>query len=166
MTNNQILMLEQELPNVNVPDMDRWFNYAVQETIQRATEKAKVIREVIKPKEGMEKYQGELKKLQIKYSNKDENGEPVMLITDLGDGKKLERYDIPDINKPNGKFNEAINRLQKKYQADIDKYNEGLKFLEEENKDFEPFWVTVDQIPNGLMRDQMAVVFLMIKKEE
>jgi hypothetical protein len=165
MTNNQILMLEQELQNLNPPDMDRWFNYAVQETIQRATEKAKVIREVIKPKDKMVEYQDELKKLQIKHANKDENGDPVVSVMELGNGQRAERFEIPDIGDPKGKFNVAVDKLMKKYKEAIDEYNEGLKFLDEENEDFEPHWVSVEQIPDGLSRSEMSLVYLMIKKE-
>jgi hypothetical protein len=146
--------------------MDRWFNYAVQETIQRAVEKAAVIREVIKPKEDMVEYQDELKKLQIKHADKDDDGNPVMEEIELENGQKVEKFVIQDIQDRKGKFNVAVDKLLKKYKEAIDGYNEGLKFLDEENKDFEPHWISVDQIPDGITRDEMSLVYLMVAKEK
>jgi len=166
MTNKDILLLDQELPKVSPPNMKGWFNYAIQETIQRAASKAISIREVIKPKEKMAEYQEKLHSLQKKYAVKDEYGEPIIEITELGGGRQFEKYDIIEIDNPKGKFNVSTKKLEDEYKKSIDEYNEGLKFLDEENKDFEPYWIKPDMIPDGLLRNQMKAVFLMIKKED
>ena len=166
MKNKDILLLNQALPQLSPPEMDRWFNYAVQETIQRASAKAISIREVIAPKDGMKEYQKALKELQEEHAKKDEYNQPIREIKPIGNGKQMERYEIPELNNPNGKFNLAAKELDLKYDKAINEYNECLKFLDEENTDFEPYWVKVDQIPNGLTRNEMAAVFLMINKED
>ncbi|MHC4647892.1 MAG: hypothetical protein ACYTBJ_20710 [Planctomycetota bacterium] len=166
MKNKDILLLDQELPTVNPPEMDGWFNYAVQETIQMAASKAKSIRDVIAPKEEMTKYQEALKKLQEKHAEKDEYGEPMKIVTELGGGRRLEKFIIADIDDPKCAFNKAAERLSKKYKTAIDEYNKKLDFLDEENPTFEPFWIDPKKIPNGLSRDQMAAVILMVKKKE
>lgn len=166
MKNEDILLLNQELPTIDVPDMDGWFNYAIEETIQRASAKSKIIREVVKPKDGMVEYQDKLKELQQKHAEKDEYDEPLKDITPLGGGRQLEKYVIPDIDNPKGKFNLAAVALDKKYKEDIDKYDKKLEFLEEENSDFEPYFITVDQIPNGLSRRQMRALRLMVKEKK
>ena len=165
MKNKDVLLLAQELPRLSLPDMDRWFNYAVQETIELASSKAKSIREIIKPQEGMVKYQDKAKELQIKHANKDEYGEPIKTTEQIGD-RILEIFDIPEINNPKGAFNVAAEKLELEYKEEIDKYKKGLEFLEEECPNFEPYWTTIDLIPNGLTRNEMSVVFLMIKKPE
>jgi len=165
MKNNEILILEQELPKLDVANMNRYFNYAVQETIERATAKAATIRKVIAPKPDFEEYQSELSKLQVKYSDKDSNGDPITVITQEGD-RKMERYSIPDIENPKGKFNVAVEKLIEKHKPAIDAYNEGLQFLGEENEDFEPMRVSVENIPDGLSRKEMSIVFLIAKKEK
>lgn len=165
MKNKDILLLSQALPHISPPEMDRWFNYAVQETIQRAESKAVSIKSIIKPKEKMAEYQEKLKKLQEEYSNKDEYGQPIKQIDIIG-GMQRELYDIPDMKNPKGDFNVAIDELESEYDASIKEYKEGLKFLDEDNPDFEPYWITVDQIPNGLTRAEMSAIFLMIKKQE
>lgn len=165
MKNKDILLLDQELPTVSPPNMDGWFNYAVQETIQMAASKAKSIRDVIAPKEEMTKYQDALKKLQEKHATRDEYDEPVKEITDLGGGRQMERFIIPEIGNPKGVFNVAADKLAKKYKKAIDEYNKKLEFLDEENPDFEPFWVDPKKIPDGLSRNQMKAVILMVKKD-
>ena len=166
MKNKDILFLESELPKISPPDMDRWFNYAVQETIQRAQAKAISIKDVVKAKGEMKKYEEALKELQIKHAKKDEFGEPIKEVMPIGGGQQFERYDIEDIKNPNGAFNVAVDKLSEKYKEAIENHLEGMKFLDEENTDFEPYWVTIDQIPNGLTRVEMSAVFLMVKKEE
>ncbi len=165
MTNKKILLLAQELPTISPPNMDGWFNYAIQETIQRVESKAASIRKVIAPKEGMVKYKEALKELQIKYANKDEYGEPIINVTELGGGRRLEQYDIHDIKNPRGEFNLSLKKLEGEYKEAIDEYNTGLEFLDEENPDFEPFWVDAKKIPDGLSRSQMTAVILMVKKD-
>jgi len=164
MKNKDILLLDQVLPELSPPDMDRWFNYAVQETIQRAAAKAKSIREVIAPKEKMKEYQDKLKELQKKHATQDEYGEPVKEVKELGGGRVLEKFIIPEVDNPRGKFRKAVDKLDREYKETIDEYNKGLEFLDEENKDFEPYWVTVDQHPNGLTIEEGKAVFLMTKK--
>lgn len=166
MKNRDILLLDQELPNLSLPDMDRWFNYAVQETIERAATKAKSIRKVIEPKPRMVEHNDKLKELQKKHANKNEFDEPILKVTDLGNGRRLEVFDIPEVNNPKSEFNLAVESLKDEYADAIEEYKDGLKFLDEDNFDFEPHWVTIDQIPNGMSRTQMSAVFLMIKKEE
>jgi len=166
MKNKDILLLDQELPSISPPNMDGWFNYAVQETIQMAAAKAISIRDVIAPKEEMTKYQKALQALQNKHAAKDEYDEPIVEITNLGGGRKLERFDIPEISNPKGKFNVATKKLEVRYKKAIDEYNEGLKFLDEENPTFEPFWIDPKKIPDGLSRSQMSAVILMVEKKE
>jgi len=164
MKNKDILLLEQELPRISVPDMDRWFNYAISETFQRAEAEAINVKAVIKPKDGMKEYQDKLKKLQIEHSEKDEYGEPVTTVTPMPGGKQFEQYEIPEINNPKSKFNIAVDELKAEYQEDIDKYDETLKFLDEENANFEPFWIKFEQVPKGLNRLQMDVVMMILDK--
>jgi hypothetical protein len=166
MKNKDILLLDQELPTVNPPKMDGWFNYAVQETIQMAASKAKSIRDVIAPKEDMEKYQEALKKLQEKHAEKDEYDEPMKITTDIGGGLRLEKFVIPNIDNPKSPFNLAAKKLGDKYKKAIDEYNKKLEFLDEENPTFEPFWIEPKLIPDGLSRSQMSAVILMVKKKE
>jgi len=163
MKNVDILLLANTLPSISPPDMDRWFNYAVQETINRATSTAKIINEVIKPKEKMIEYNKKLKELQLKHTHRDEFGDPVKH-TNVINGREFEVFDISEINNPKGAFNVATNKLNEEYKEAIKEYNDGLTFLEEENEDFEPYWVTIDQIPNGLTRNEMKAVFLMVEK--
>ena len=166
MKNKDILLLDRELPNISPPNMKGWFNYAVQETIQSASAKTVSIRNVIKPKEKMAEYQKILHGLQKKHAAQDEYGEPILEITELGGGRRYEEYDIIEIDNPKGEFNVAIKKLDEEYKEAIDEYNEGLKFLDEENEDFEPHWIEPDMIPDDLSRNQMRAVFLMIKKKE
>jgi hypothetical protein len=164
MKNKEILLLSQELQTIDLPDMDGWVNYAIEETIYRSTAKAKIIREVIKPKDGMVEYQKKLKELQEKYAEKDEYGKPIKDITQLGDGRQWEEYVIPDIDNPKCKFTLEFKKLEEEHKEDIEKYNKKLEFVEEENDDFEPYFINVEQIPKGLSRRQMKAIRLMIKK--
>lgn len=166
MKNDDILLLNQVLPTIDVPEMDGWFNYAVEETIQRAAGKAKSIREVIKPKGKMVEYQDKIKELQILHAEKDEYDEPQKIKTDLGDGRIMEKYVIADIDNPKHEFNIAIKALEVEYKKTIDAYDKKLEFLDEKNEDFEPFWITPEQIPTGLSRRQMKAVKLMVKIEK
>ena len=166
MKNKDILLLDQTLPDVSPPEMDGWFNYAVEETIQRAAAKAISIRKVIAPKEKMVEYQEKIKKLQEKHAEEDEYGEPMKTLTPIGGGRQIEKFIIAEIDNPRGKFNVALKALEKKYKEAIDEYDKGLKFLDEENPDFEPYWTKADLIPKGLSRIQMKAIFLMIKKED
>lgn len=164
MKNKDILLLEQQLPKISVPNMDRWFTYAIVETIERAVATGNSIRKVIAPKAGMIEYQKKLKELQIEYSDKDEFDQPITDIKVISDGRTLESYKIPSAADPKSEFSIAATKLDAEYKADIDEYNEGLKFIEEENKDFEPYWVTMDQIPDGLSTKEFRVIFLMLEK--
>lgn len=161
MKNEDILLLDQALPTIDVPEMDGWFNYAVEENIQRASSKAKSIMEVIKPKGKMAEYQEKVKELQITHAEKDEYDNPQKITRELGDGRVMERYVIADIENPKHEFNIAIEKLEEEYKKAIEAHEKKLKFLEEENSDFEPFFVTISQIPKGLSRRQMKAVRLM-----
>jgi hypothetical protein len=163
MKNEDILLLEQVLPTIDAPEMDGWFNYAIEETIQRAHVKAKSIRAVIKPKGKMAEYQERLKELQISHAEKNEYDEPMKITEELGGGRVLEKYVIADIDDPKSEFNVKADELKKEYDKVIKAYEKKLGFLEEENKDFEPFWITPDQIPTGISRPQMKALHLMIK---
>lgn len=165
MKNGEILLLVHELPTVSPPNMEGWFNYAIEETLQRAEQKAKSIRKVIEPKEKMAEYQDLLKKIQERFCNKDEYGKPIKKITKLSGGKVFEQYEIPESEDPKSLFSVAVKDLSDEYKKDIEEYEKGLDFLDEENNDFEPFWITAKQIPDGLSRNQMKAVFLMIKKD-
>ena len=164
MTNKDILRLAQHLPFISPPDMDRWFNYAVAETLQRAKAKAETIKDVVKPTGKMEEYQTKLKELQEKHAEKDEYDKPIKDITQIGNGRQYEEFVIPEIDNPKGKFNVAVKKLESTYKAAIDAHDETLKFLDDENKDFVPYWVTIDQVPNGLSHDEFKTIFLMLEK--
>ena len=163
MKNEDILLLARVLPTVDAPEMDGWFNYAIEETIQRAQAKAKSIREVVKPKGKMEEYQGKLKELQITHAEKDEYDEPMKITNDLGDGMIMEKYVIADIDDPKSEFNVKVDELAEEYDKAIKSYEKKLEFLQEENKDFEPYWITPDQIPTGIKAAQIRAIHLMTK---
>lgn len=166
MKNGQILLLDQELPNINPPNMNGWFNYAVQETIQMAASKAISIRDVISVKGDMLKYQDELNELQEKYAVRDEYDKPIKHITPIGSGRQYEVFEIKEIDNPEGEFNVALAKLDEKYKEAIEDYKNKLKFLDEENPNFEPLWIEPKMIPDGLTRNQMKAIILMIKKPE
>lgn len=163
MKNEDILLLSQVLPTIDAPEMDGWFNYAVEETIQRSASKSKSIREVVKPKGKMAEYQEKLRELQIAMSEKDEYGEPMKITTDIGGGRVYDQYVIADIDDPKSEFNTKVKELEKEYEKEINSYKKKLEFLGEENKDFEPYYITPDQIPKGIGRQQMKALHLMIK---
>ena len=96
----------------------------------------------------MVKYQDILKWLQQRYAEKDEYDQPMKIVSDLGGGRVMEKFIIADIDDPKCKFNVVVKALTKKYKAAIDEYNKGLEFLEEENPDFEPYWIKPELIPD------------------
>ena len=163
MKNDEILMLTHVLPTIDADNMDGWFNYAIEETIQRAAAKAKSIREVIKPKGKMVEYQEKFNELEISHAEKDEYGEPMKITTDLGGGRIMEKYVIADIDDPKAEFNIKIDELSEEYDKVIKSYEKKLEFLKEENEDFEPYWITPDQIPKGIKASQRRAIHLMTK---
>jgi len=164
MKNKDILLLAQELPKITVPNQNRWFSYALVETIERAIATGATIRKVISPKEGMVEYQTKLKELQEKHADKDDYGKPTVDVVTIGNGQKQESYRIPSANDPKSKFSIAAEKLDKKYEKEIAEFNDGLNFIDEENKSFEPYWVTMDQVPDGLSTAEFRIIFLMLEK--
>lgn len=165
MTNDQILSLALGLPQINPPEMIGSFNYAISENTQRVERVAKNIRAHIKDSEPMEEFREQLKDLQEKHSEKDKDGKPVQRTVDLPNGSQIIQYSIPSAKDPDSEFSVKLAELNEKYKDDIDEQNERMKFLQEEDESFEPFWISVDELPNGLTRDEMDLVHLLIKKD-
>ena len=166
MTNEEVLFVANNLTAVNAPDMEPDFNYKVSANLSEAEKVAKNIREAVKPGEKLEEYEKEIQALREKYAMKDDKGNPNVRTITLPGGQVRKEYDIPGGDSKTSEFGKALDKLKKKYQEDLDKQEEKMKFLEKENKEFKPTLIDLEDVPKGLTRQAMDALFYVIKKPE
>lgn len=164
MTNEQVLILANGLGNISPPDMIGSFNYAISENLQNAVRIAKNIREYIKDSDPIREYKKKVKELQEKHAAKDEDDKPVQIVVSLPNGAKITQYDIPAAKDPKSEYRVKLDELNEKYDKDIKEQDKRLEFLKEESEQFEPWWIVVYDIPDGLSREEMNLVHLLVEK--
>jgi hypothetical protein len=163
MTNDDVLFLAENLPDVDVPDMDGDFNYAVSYNMREAERIAVSIRKVIASKEGMKEYLKGVQALREEYADKDPTGKPITTERPVKGGVQT-LYAIPGLQNPNSPFNKAVEELKEKHKKDFEEEEKQMEFLQKENKQFKPLTVTRRQVPKGLSRRAMDAVFLFVEK--
>lgn len=161
MKNQDVLYLAMALKDVDAPEMEPGFNYAISATLADANKVAETIKKALAPTEEYSKYEEELQALREKFAEKDENGDPKFF-----SNNGVKQYVIKDIGKPGNPFSKAVEKLQEKNKEVIDKREKQLEFIFEENKDFKPHTVSVAQIPKGLSRASMDAVYLIVEEKE
>lgn len=164
MTNEEVLFVANNLTAVDAPDMEPGFNYSVSGNLTEAERVAKKIRDAIKPSDEMKEYEKKMQELREKHSDKDEKGNPKFTIIILPNGQSSKQYTIPAAESPNSPFGKDIKKLKDEYQKHIDKYEKNSEFLQEENKDFKPEWIELEDVPKGLPRAAMDALYYVIKK--
>jgi hypothetical protein len=169
MTNNQILVFDnprEGLASINPPEMNGAFNYAISHNLQEAKRIAVNIREAIKDSKEMEEYRKKLQSLQEEHAVKDKDGKPEFIRTKIPNGAELIQYNIPSALDPESEFNVKLKELNEEYREHVEKQNERLKMLNQENEEFEPMYIKPGDIPKGLSREEMDLIFPLIKKDE
>ena len=164
MTNNEILILAVGLRDINPPNMNGDFNYAISTNRQEAERIAVNIREAIKESEEFAKFKKELQGLQEEYAEKDDEGKVISENIPLPNGTSIIQYSIPAARDPESDFNKKLGELDEKYKEAIDEQNNRLKFLDQENEEFAIFQIEKKDIPVGLEREQMDLILPLIKK--
>jgi len=165
MTNDDVLFLAQTLGQVNVPNMEPEFNYAVASNLREAEKVAKIIQDAIKPGEDFKNFEKGMQKLREKHARKDDKGKPISTKYEVAGLPKV-TYDIPNINDPNGAFNKAVTKIRDEFKETIENQEGRLSFLEKENEEIKLIMVDVSDIPKGLSRRAMDGVYLMTNKPE
>jgi len=107
----------------------------------------------IEPNEKIKEYRLELEKINKKYAEKDDNGNPkIKEVPSEIIGKNKKVWVVPDAEVKGSKYNKEVTALNEKYKEHIDKYSEKLnrfknKFLEEETE-FVPYKISREEIKN------------------
>lgn len=161
MKNYEIVYLANALKKVDAPVMGGWFNYAVSDATKKAEDIAENIMAAIVPDEEYSKYEERMNLLREEHSEKDENGNSIFTQLDNG----LRQYSIPVANDPESDFMKSFHKLKEVYKEAIAQREKQLEFLEEENKDFEPLEITYKDLPDGLSRQDMNAVYMIMKKD-
>lgn len=160
MTNQEVVYLANVLKEVDAPEMEPSFNYAISATLSDAIKISEDIKKALVPTEEFSQLEKDLQGLREKHAEKDEEGKPKTVTFEGG----MKQYVIVDAEKPTSPFGKAVAKLQEKYKEAIKKRDEQLDFITKENEDFEPHKITVDQIPKGLSRAAMDAVFMITEK--
>ena len=161
MTNNDVLFLAQVLGEVDAPDMEPDFNYAVSHNIREAEKVSEIIRDAVKPGEEFKEFEKEMQDLRLKYTNKDPEGNPIIIKREAN-GRVTSTYDIPGLNHTQSPFNLEVEKCKERFKAVIDKQEKKLEFLKEKNTKADIIMVDKSDWPkSGLSRIAADAVFLM-----
>jgi len=163
MTNDDVLFLSQTLPLVDAPDMDPDFNYLVSAAMRSAEGIAKDIEKALTPKKGFQDYLDAMEELRKTYARKDKDGDPIKVV-EAGEMGPQKKYDIPDVNNLNSPFQKAVEKLNSDSKVALDERKKQLLFLDKENKNYNPDFISRDLHPKGLSRRAMDAIFLITKK--
>ena len=163
MTNEEILFLVENLPQVDAPNMEQDFNYAVSFNLYEAEKIKKSIDKSLELKPGLKAFNGAMDDLRKKHADQDEEGEPVSIFI-AGPLGPQKQYQIPGIDNPSSPFQKAVEQLKIKHKKDFDDREKQLEFLSKPNKQFKPIMVSHKDVPKGLSRIAMDAVFLFVIK--
>jgi len=163
MTNDDVLFLAQTLPLVDAPDMDPDFNYLVSAAMRLAEGVEKDIKKALEPKKVFQDYLDAMEELRKTHAKKDKEGKPIQKI-EAGPNGPVKQYDIPDVNNLSSPFQKAVEKLNEDSKVALDARKKQLEFLDKENKNYNPDFISRDLHPKGLSRRAMDAIFLITKK--
>lgn len=131
-------------------------NYALVRNLDRLEDEVKAIEAGRKPSEEYLKYDAEKRSIQIKYAIKNEDGEP-----------QIFNYKYHFTTENSNKAKAEIEKLNSKYKTTIEAFAKAEKefqeFLEEENKDFKPYIIKQEWLPDNLTGEQMSAIYNLLE---
>lgn len=133
------------------------FLYAITENVKLLNDEIIKLNKLIKGSDRYNEYQDKRISTCVKYSRKNEDGSPKMVINN-----DIEEFDIDQTEE----FTKEIKELQAEYKDEIDKFMEQVrtynnKLDEELDIDFKT--ISFDDIPNNINFELMSVVMPFIE---
>lgn len=133
------------------------FVMAVSSAIELLEKERKMLEDIQLPNDEFKEYQNKIREVNIKYSHKEENGNP-KIITKEQQGNKIQFFDL-DESKQSKRILE-LNKLEKKYTNVINeqkkKHSDYLEALQEEST-LKKITIHEKQLPKEITVEQMCI---------
>ena len=168
MTYEKSMLILNGLRMVDVPEMEAEFNITISRDILTLEEIETSLLKAQEPSKQYELYLKGQKEINIKYADKDDDGNPKAVQLDVPPGAKpMFKYIVAgdgDLESDYTKEMMALMELNKKvietYQKQIKSYNETL---DKEVKSLELLTVQANLVPKGLSRTAMNAVLCILE---
>lgn len=170
MKNGQCLSILKGLKRVDIQGMPIRFNYAVSKNIDILERHVNQMQKKIRISAEYDKFLDEKEELNIKFSEKDENGKPKKTVVNVdANGKGNEAYIVDGDGVPDSKYTKAMISLSEKHEKAIKARSKQVadynKMLEEDvSKDLKFKFIDIDIVPDGIPRAGMDALYHFINE--
>lgn len=168
MTNSECVFMFNGLQEVNAPNMEVKFNYAIAKNLRKLEARIKLYEKASELREEYKKFLEEKEDANKKFADKDENGDPKKKVINQEGMRGQMAYVIPGDGDPKSEYTKAIEKIVAKHKPAIDARSKQVKeyneFMQDEAEDVNLHMVDLDLVPAGLSRKAMDAVYFMIKE--
>lgn len=146
------------------------FMYGVSRNIEKLERITERLKKTMDPTDDFKKYQELREGLNKRFAKKDENGQPLTEQFVMSGNQVMQRYIIPGIDDEKSDYTKAFKKLKEEHKEAIGSMEEKEKsymaMLQEPAKDFDPFYIGFDEVPEGLSELAWKGLIFIVKVDD